>query len=189
MKIELCEIRDSWNTDYHVIDESSLVIDGVLYKITAGAAWPNVQSETAIKKQTALGIADKGPTILSISNDSDGYVVKLLYRYKDSQPQADELAAHAVAAESIDTSAMPMVTISATSQNDLDAANTKASLESELATLETDCDALDLAAVRPLRAVAAGTATDSDKAYLANNEESVVTKRARIAEIKEILGE
>lgn len=79
------------------------------------------------------------------------------------------------------------MTLTYKTQAELDSDAAKAALESELATLKSDCDKLDAEAVRPLRAVAAGTASDEDKTYLANNEASIIAKRARIVEINNLL--
>lgn len=57
----------------------------------------------------------------------------------------------------------------------------------ERATLKSQCNALDLKAVRPLRAIAAGTGTEGDAARLAEIEAQVATIRARIAEIDKII--
>ena len=80
------------------------------------------------------------------------------------------------------------MTLTYKTQAELDSDAAKAALESELATLKAECPQLDVEAVRALRAVAAGTATDEDQTYLANNEALVKTKRARIAEIVKQLG-
>ena len=126
--------------------------------------------------------------VWSTRHAADGTVLELLCQYVSSYPSAEECALHVVTPEVIDTTGMEVVTISAQTQVEIDAANTKASLEAEFATLKGQCDSLDASAVRPLRAVAAGTATEEDRACLTQNEAAVTTKRGRIAEIKVQLG-
>lgn len=73
-------------------------------------------------------------------------------------------------------------------QAEVDAEATKAALEAKRTDLQVQCDALDLKAVRPLRAIAAGTGTEEDAARLAEIEAAVEPLRVRIAEISKQLG-
>ena len=90
--------------------------------------------------------------------------------------------------ETVDISDIKIIHLSGRTQEEIEAEAATSALENELATLKAECDKLDVEAVRALRAVAAGTATDEDQTYLANNEALVKTKRARIAEIVKQLG-
>ena len=89
--------------------------------------------------------------------------------------------------ETVDISDIKIIHLSGRTQEEIEAEAATSALENELATLKSDCDKLDAEAVRPLRAVAAGTASDEDKTYLANNEASIIAKRARIVEINNLL--
>ncbi|HPB65675.1 MAG TPA: hypothetical protein PLW80_03885, partial [Spirochaetales bacterium] len=53
--------------------------------------------------------------------------------------------------------------------------------DAERAAILADLDALDRRSARALRAVVAGTATDEDKAKLAEIETEAVSKRSRLA--------
>jgi len=53
--------------------------------------------------------------------------------------------------------------------------------ERKAAEIVAELDALDKRSVRALRAVVAGTATDEDKAKLAEIETEAVSKRSRLA--------
>lgn len=178
MKIKLIgqQYNHACEFSYHCIDKTHLVINGTLFTLADGVAWPNA-------------IKESGGLIMSATKDSDGTVLELLCQYVSSYPSAEECAERVVTPEVIDTTGMEVVTISGQTQAEIDAASTKTTLEAECNALKAECDALDLAAVRPLRAVAAGTATDEDKTYMANNEAAVKAKRARIHEIKAALGE
>ena len=57
--------------------------------------------------------------------------------------------------------------------------------EQKIAELKQQLAELDLQAVRPLRAIAAGTATDEDKARLSEIESQAEMLRAEIAELGE----
>lgn len=78
--------------------------------------------------------------------------------------------------------------ITGKTQAQVDAETERLALETERTELQAKCDALDLKAVRPLRAIAAGTGTDADTARVAEIEAQVATIRARIAEISKQLG-
>jgi len=66
-------------------------------------------------------------------------------------------------------------------QAEVDAEVAKQARESERAATLAELDALDRRSVRALRAVVAGTATDEDKAKLAEIETEAVSKRSRLA--------
>ena len=70
-------------------------------------------------------------------------------------------------------------------QAEVDAAAAAQANEQEHAAILAELDALDRRSARALRAVVAGTATDDDKDALAKIEAEAVSKRARLAEIKE----
>lgn len=57
--------------------------------------------------------------------------------------------------------------------------------QQKISKLKQQLSELDLQAVRPLRAIAAGTATDEDKSRLAEIESQAETLRAEIAELGE----
>lgn len=61
--------------------------------------------------------------------------------------------------------------------------------EQKIAELKQQLAELDLQAVRPLRAIAAGTATDEDKARLTEIELQVETLRAEIANLGKVVTE
>ena len=60
-------------------------------------------------------------------------------------------------------------------------------LNAEMGELQARIDELDRKAIRAMRADRAGTATEEDATYLAENEAQVQAARARINEIREIL--
>lgn len=64
-------------------------------------------------------------------------------------------------------------------QSDIDAEE----VEVKKLDIQGQLDALDIKSARSLRAIAAGTATEADKAYLANLETQAVTLRAELAAI------
>lgn len=53
----------------------------------------------------------------------------------------------------------------------------------EIESLKKEAETLDLQAVRPLRAIAAGTATEDDENFLKNNEQKVLEIRQKISEL------
>lgn len=77
--------------------------------------------------------------------------------------------------------------ITGKTQAQVDAEAARLALEAERTELQAKCDALDLKAVRPLRAIKVGTGTEGDATRLAEIEVKVATIRARIAEIDKII--
>lgn len=67
----------------------------------------------------------------------------------------------------------------------VDVASPEPTAEEKISKLKQQLSALDLQAVRPLRAIAAGTATDEDKSRLAEIEGQAEMLRAEIAEMGE----
>ena len=65
----------------------------------------------------------------------------------------------------------------------VDVALPEPTAEEKISKLKQQLSALDLQAVRPLRAIAAGTATDEDKSRLAEIEGQAETLRAEIANL------
>ena len=65
----------------------------------------------------------------------------------------------------------------------IDVKSPEPTTEEKIAELKQQLSALDLQAVRPLRAIAAGTATDEDKSRLTEIELQAETLRAEIANL------
>ena len=65
----------------------------------------------------------------------------------------------------------------------IDVKSPEPTTEEKIAELKQQLSALDLQAVRPLRAIAAGTATDEDKSRLAKIESKAEALRAEIANL------
>lgn len=65
-----------------------------------------------------------------------------------------------------------------------DAIRAEQAKEAERTEILADLDALDRKSNRALRAIAAGTATDADRARIVEIEAEVVALRARLAELE-----
>jgi len=100
-----------------------LVVNGKLFVLSDGAAWPN-----AMKESDGL--------VMSVTKDSDGTVWELLCQYVSSYPGAEECALHVVTPETIDTTGMEIVTISSQTQEEIDTASVLATAKATIATDE-----------------------------------------------------
>ena len=78
--------------------------------------------------------------------------------------------------------------ITGKTQAEVDVETTTAMLKAERAELTAQCDAYDLKAIRPLRAIAAGAGTDNDRAKVSEIEAAVAPIRVRIKELDTLLG-
>lgn len=163
MKIKLCPIRDNKQTEYHVLDDSRLVLDGIVYDIAKGAKWPNAREESG---GNICEIIDGVPTIL--------------YRYGKGGAPSD-CGPFEVAPDGFDATGLPVISITAQSAEEV--ATKKAAIEAsaQKAALEAELEALDADSVRPLRAIMAKTASKDDEAKLAEIEAKAKVARDKLA--------
>lgn len=167
MQIRLSPIRDNKQTEYHVIDDSRLVIDGIVYDISKGAAWPNACDES-------------GGNICAIEDGA----ITILYRYgKDGSPS--DCGPFDVASDGFDAKGLPVVTVSAQSAEEVATTKAAADKAAVKAQAQAEIDALETSALRPLIAISSGKASKEDEAKLAEIKGKIDLARGKLsAEVK-----
>jgi len=166
VKLQVQQFNHAPEFSYHCIDDMQLVVNGKLFALADGAAWPNAMK-------------DSGGLIMSVTKDADGTVWELLCQYVSSYPSADECAEHIVTPEVIDTTGMEVATISSQTQEEIDTASALATAKATIAIDEAYLASTDWYAVRYAEA---GTAIpDEVKAKRA-------AARTEISELREKYG-
>ena len=135
IKLQVQQYNHAPEFSCHCIDDMHLVVNGKLFVLAGGAAWPN-----AMKESDGL--------ILSVTKDAEGTVWELLCQYVSSYPSAEECALHVVTTEVIDTTGMEVVTISSQTQEEIDSASALASAKATIAADEAYLASTDWYAVR-----------------------------------------
>ena len=122
IKLQVQQYNHAPEFSYYCIDDTHLVVNGTLFVLADGAAWPNAMK-------------DSGGLVMSVTKDADGTVLELRCQYVSSYPSAEECALHVVTPEVIDTTGMEVVTISSQTQDEIDTASAIATAK---ATISTD---------------------------------------------------
>jgi hypothetical protein len=180
MQIKLSPIRDNKTTEYHVLDDSRLVIDGTVYDIAQGAAWPNAREESIDRR-------DPNNPREMICSIEPGPVVTILCRHgKDGAPS--DCGPFEAIPDGYDAKGLSVVAITAQTADEIAKAKSEVEKAAKKVAIESDLKALDAESLRPLRAVAAGTATAEDIAKIKDIDTTARAKRAELAGLAEIKG-